>query len=274
MKQLHEPTIIAKLKADLSYGKQFVVDYKAYLTCGGYYKGKDKHIYEKIMSYPSEWRLNATAIMNYVACQEFRANGTTASITTKKYRFIKRLEEDNFTIIEVHPPRKGDVLYQKSVTCKCNICGNVAIKRPSDVHRYRILKNRPRCSKCNKLAKGTRERFYNKVFDSFEEYSNQIHHDFPFVKYHYFEDMPEGYHLDHKFSIYDCYVNSVPVWICTAPPNIESIQGIENLKKHKKSSVTIQQLYSDFFEWICVHKEYQSIIIASQTSHQKTVKSP
>ena len=60
--------------------------------------------------------------------------------------------------------------------------------------------------------------------------------------------MDNKYHLDHKFSIYQGFNNSIPPFIIGDLSNLEMIPATENLKKHKLSSTTKEQLFEDFYK--------------------------
>ena len=51
-----------------------------------------------------------------------------------------------------------------------------------------------------------------------------------------------GYELDHKFSIYDGFINNVDPEIIAHYKNLECISELENQKKNKTSSITLEEL--------------------------------
>jgi len=58
----------------------------------------------------------------------------------------------------------------------------------------------------------------------------------------------KNYHLDHKYSIYEGFINGVSPKIIGNFHNLIVITSLENLKKHKKSSITLGKLlrYEEF----------------------------
>mgnify|MGYP003609797344 CR=1 FL=1 len=54
----------------------------------------------------------------------------------------------------------------------------------------------------------------------------------------------DGYHLDHKFSIYDGFKHSVPPEKIANIKNLQFIHWKENVKKNHKSSITIEEVMS------------------------------
>jgi hypothetical protein len=59
-------------------------------------------------------------------------------------------------------------------------------------------------------------------------------------------NLPRGkykYHLDHRFSIYDGFINKVQPEIISSVYNLQIISEYENLNKGKKSCITLNELY-------------------------------
>lgn len=52
----------------------------------------------------------------------------------------------------------------------------------------------------------------------------------------------DGYHLDHRVSIVECFQNNIPIELAASPYNLEVIPAKENLRKNYKSSISIQEL--------------------------------
>ena len=50
------------------------------------------------------------------------------------------------------------------------------------------------------------------------------------------------YHLDHKFSVYDGYINSIPPEIISSIHNLQIIPECDNISKHKNSCITLNEL--------------------------------
>ena len=57
----------------------------------------------------------------------------------------------------------------------------------------------------------------------------------------------KAYHIDHKFSMFDGFKNNTPAYIIGHWSNLHCIPYKENLKKQKKSSIIIDQLFENFF---------------------------
>jgi hypothetical protein len=54
----------------------------------------------------------------------------------------------------------------------------------------------------------------------------------------------EAYHLDHKFSIKDGFMNNVPIEVISSWRNLQMLPGNENQCKNSKSSITLAELYN------------------------------
>jgi hypothetical protein len=62
--------------------------------------------------------------------------------------------------------------------------------------------------------------------------------------------------FDHKFSIASAYNNAVPSFITCYPGNLEPLNKTINGKKSAKCSITLNELYIQFGEWLKDHPEY------------------
>ncbi len=57
----------------------------------------------------------------------------------------------------------------------------------------------------------------------------------------------EGAHLDHKFSILECFRHNVPSYIAGGVNNLSIINSKENIRKSSKCSITLEYLLSKSF---------------------------
>lgn len=62
-------------------------------------------------------------------------------------------------------------------------------------------------------------------------------------------DIPVGFSVDHRYSVYDGYKNNVPLTIISNPNNLRIISVKENNQKGKDSTITLDQLYKEAEEW-------------------------
>lgn len=62
-------------------------------------------------------------------------------------------------------------------------------------------------------------------------------------------DIPKGFSVDHRYSVYDGYKNNVPLTIISNPNNLRIISVKENNQKGKDSIITLDQLYKEAEEW-------------------------
>lgn len=75
---------------------------------------------------------------------------------------------------------------------------------------------------------------------NFKEYSKKARH----IAYQEFNrQIPEGFSIDHMYSVYDGYRNKVPLNIISSSSNLRLITNQENLTKHKDSIITLKELY-------------------------------
>lgn len=56
------------------------------------------------------------------------------------------------------------------------------------------------------------------------------------------------YHLDHRFSLLECFKNKVPVEIAGSISNLEFIPWEQNDSKSAKCSITKEKLYEEYWE--------------------------
>lgn len=54
------------------------------------------------------------------------------------------------------------------------------------------------------------------------------------------------YHLDHKYSIKDGFINEIPAEIISSKYNLQIISASENSSKQSKSKITIEELYKKY----------------------------
>lgn len=57
-----------------------------------------------------------------------------------------------------------------------------------------------------------------------------------------------NYHLDHKYSVYDGFVNNIPPYILADVSNLEILPQKDNLVKYTNSSITLDELFEQVFK--------------------------
>lgn len=60
---------------------------------------------------------------------------------------------------------------------------------------------------------------------------------------HYNKEMRKGFCIDHMYSVHDGYVNKVPLNIISKPNNLRIVSERENVKKGKRSIISLEDLY-------------------------------
>jgi len=66
------------------------------------------------------------------------------------------------------------------------------------------------------------------------------------------------FHIDHVFSVRDCFINCIPVWMAANPSNLELIPAKQNLQKNRKSNFTLNEFVNAFTLYNNENKNYMS----------------
>lgn len=102
-----------------------------------------------------------------------------------------------------------------------------------------------RATKNSGMIRSEMGRRKNLKFDSdmtFKEYGIRARS----IAYCFFDrNIPEGFSIDHRYSVYDGYKNNVPLTIISNPNNLRIISVKENNDKGKNSIITLDQLYKE-----------------------------
>lgn len=117
-----------------------------------------------------------------------------------------------------------DVERTKGILCPvCKENNNKYRKRyfSDDFHKYELL--------VRKLTKRTYKK-YEKYINPNEKVISILHN-----------------HLDHKYSIYQGFIDCIPPYIISSKYNLEVIKGDINLVKGHKCSITKEELFSEYF---------------------------
>ena len=61
-------------------------------------------------------------------------------------------------------------------------------------------------------------------------------------------DIEGSYHLDHKYSIFNGFINNIPPFIIANIVNLEMLSAIDNIKKSKDNSIDLETLYEGFYK--------------------------
>lgn len=73
-----------------------------------------------------------------------------------------------------------------------------------------------------------------------------------------------GWHLDHRFSVNEGFLKGVPAEIIANICNLKMIPGHENVAKQEKSSITLEQLMTEYNRQI---RQHQSLTNSSDHPH-------
>lgn len=60
-------------------------------------------------------------------------------------------------------------------------------------------------------------------------------------------NIESSYHLDHRVSVFECFNNNIPSYICASIHNLEMIPAIDNISKGKRCSIELEQLLYKYY---------------------------
>ena len=104
---------------------------------------------------------------------------------------------------------------------RCPICYREKIKSSIDTDEFKLYRLR-----VNNLTEKT-YRKYKKIINpnSFIRGRNK-------------------YHLDHKFSVYDGFINNISPLLISSVDNLQMLSESDNISKHKRSTISIREILS------------------------------
>ncbi len=206
-------------------------------------------IFGKLNKGKSPWNKNKIGMYSKETIDQMSNN----SIYT-----IEDYEEKYPTFIkEEHPKFEND-----QIKVKCKYCNKYFI--PERKQLYERLRRFDRSYKvrgnsyfyCSDSCKMKCEDFNRKVdpdkFQEFKRYSALVHRETYRILKHHYTKIPNlelrgkkyGYDLDHKFSIYDGFINDIPPNYIANYKNLQIITSTNNRSKSIKSSITLNELFS------------------------------
>ena len=196
-----------------------------------------------------------------------------SKIAFKDYN--KKLKEeygiDNVSLLLETKQKKGQVLInENSAKDLCNVVGLDFISLDG-VNKHALLT--VRCNKghiferkwhsLRKGISGCLECYYNRLrengicnIDGFNLYKQRVDQYTKTSTRLYpkhinnLELRSREWHLDHRFSICEGFKNNIPPYIIGSHYNLEVIDGIENMKKQERCSITIEELTGRYFKEI------------------------
>lgn len=165
----------------------------------------------------------------------------------KKDSFNKRLEflESSLRITS----KEKVTSVNKPIMVKCLLCE----------HEYetqiRIIFRGSGCPNCNILKQRNVNLMLNKFNINYKEFKNACRkiQRYNIINYTLFnmEDIGKfNYHIDHKYSLRDCFDNNVPIHIASSPVNLQKLWWEDNIKKNKISCITMDKLLLDHVLWL------------------------
>jgi len=150
----------------------------------------------------------------YSECKNSKENG--GWFTPTLIQFYERIRH-----LETKTGNDGNYLYC-SEKCKQKCCLYNLRSDPNLISKFKKYKNN----------------VYKETYKTVEKFSSKI-------KNLELQGKEFGYELDHKFSIYDGFINNVDPKIISHWKNLQIITLKENREKHKISSITLEELLEE-----------------------------
>jgi hypothetical protein len=147
-----------------------------------------------------------------------------------------RIIEDCFTSVD---PAK----------CKCLICGHTYSTEP------RTPLNGYKCPNCNIIKQRSVNEIKNDFDVNYKLYKN-ICRKIQRYNIHSFSlfDMSDidkyEYHIDHIYSLRNCFDNNIEFHIASSPINLQKLWWKDNIKKHNVSGMTQEELIEKYEKWV------------------------
>jgi hypothetical protein len=160
-------------------------------------------------------------------------NGCIKCLESKRLNVaLEKYAKNNFTMLEDY---KGAHHCHK---VKCNICGDISMRRTAHDHR---------CKGCYNIQRLERIKTFLEKYGSYDVYRDYVYSltDVNIRKYNLFNEYEFGhkkYHVDHKVSVYFGYTNGIQPDIISHCNNLQPLWYLDNIRKSKKCSITIDEL--------------------------------
>lgn len=166
---------------------------------------------------------------------------------------LKGLQKYHPEFFEIEKPRE----LNEKIKVECKFCNTWFIPTKSQLHeRLRCVKNKFRNINsffyCSQECKDNCEEFNRKInpleLKKFKRYNSLVYkHTNQTIQQYNIENIELrgrefGFDLDHKYSIYDGFINNIEPKIIAHYSNLKIIPMVENRKKSINSSISIEAL--------------------------------
>ena len=179
------------------------------------------------------------------SCRTRKSEKDVKNIMITYEQIVEELKNENYKIITTKEDFESSL---RPSTTKLNvICSNG--------HTHQIFwnnwknKNR-RCRKCYEENRYDEAVQYK---DGFKEYEFNIDHETRKTYNKYKKEIdPENkrsrlYHLDHKYSVYQGFIDNIDPVIMSSRYNLELIPVYDNISKNNKCSITMEALLNVYY---------------------------
>lgn len=197
--------------------------------------------------------------------QQFKQNGRVGCPTctsTDRYRLSveynkQKLANSGYKLLEEYTSTTAEILMMNINCCS----------RPFTARANNVLNGSTICPPCNDERK--RERWLQFNIDKhesalehregFDRYSKLVRvlTERTYREYHMSinpnnhprnRSGQDGYHLDHIYSIYNCYHDSIPEELCADVANLQMLEWYENAQKYNKITQAIPDIFESYLQ--------------------------
>lgn len=168
----------------------------------------------------------------------------------KKEEYNKKLEDMGSTI-RIYSINKITTA-NNPTKVECLACGLHYETKP------RIPLNGHGCPNCYILKQRNVNIILNKSNINYKEFKDACRkiQRYNIINYKLFDMGDIGkyeYHIDHKYSLRDCFDNNINISIASSPINLQKMWWRDNIKKHKVSCITLEELTTNHVKWMDDH---------------------
>lgn len=197
--------------------------------------------------------------------QQFKQNGRVGCPTctsTDRYRFSveynkQKLANSGYKLLEEYTSTSAVILMMNINCCS----------RPFSARTNNVLNGATICPPCNDERKRKAFQQFNidkhesglEHMEGFQRYSKLVRvlTEQTYRDHHTtinpnnlirMRSGPDGYHLDHIYSIYNCYHDGIPEELCADVANLQMLKSFENAQKYNKITQAIPDIFESYLQ--------------------------